>query len=281
MARPQPGILPLIPAQARYLEFVLARGVSARRALGLLARLEIDRGLVVGLGRRLKPGLAAFPKFAGTGPKIPARQADLWCWLRGRAPGEVHHAARRLIDRLAPAFRLVRAVDAFKHGSGRDLTGYEDGTENPKGRKAHQAAFAGGASFVAVQQWRHDFAAFDRMSATARDRAIGRRLQDNEEIAAAPASAHVKRTAQESFSPEAFMLRRSMPWTDGREAGLMFVAFGNSFAAFEAQLARMIGREDGIVDALFRFTRPLTGGYYWCPPVRRGRLDLAASAKGR
>jgi putative iron-dependent peroxidase len=44
------------------------------------------------------------------------------------------------------------------------------------------------------------------------------------EIADAPPSAHVKRTAQESFDPEAFVLRRSMPWTDGMRSGLNFVA---------------------------------------------------------
>jgi len=37
---------------------------------------------------------------------------------------------------------------------------------------------------------------------------FGRRRDDNEEIADAPPSAHVKRTAQESFEPEAFVLRR-------------------------------------------------------------------------
>ena len=38
----------------------------------------------------------------------------------------------------------------------------------------------------------------------------------------------------------------------------------------------MTGAEDGIVDGLFRFTRPMTGGFYWCPPVADGRLDLRA-----
>jgi putative iron-dependent peroxidase len=54
----------------------------------------------------------------------------------------------------------------------------------------------------------------------------------------------------------------------------MFVAFGRSLDAFEAQLRRMVGADDGIADALFRFTRPVTGAYYWCPPVSDGRLDL-------
>ena len=133
-----------------------------------------------------------------------------------------------------------------------------------------------GASFVAVQQWLHDFARFEAMSADEQDRAIGRRKIDNEEIGDAPPAAHVKRTAQESFTPAAFVLRRSMPWSDGSRAGLMFVAFGKSFAAFEAQLRRMVGLEDGVADALFRFTRPVSGGYFWCPPMSNGRLDLGA-----
>ena len=114
------------------------------------------------------------------------------------------------------------------------------------------------------------------MPAHDQDNSVGRRKSDNEELEDAPESAHVKRTAQESFSPEAFLLRRSMPWTAESNMGLMFVAFGRSFEAFEAQLRRMVGLEDGIVDAIFKFTRPLTGNYCWCPPLRDGRIDLSA-----
>ncbi len=39
----------------------------------------------------------------------------------------------------------------------------------------------------------------------------------------------------------------------------MFVAFGRSPDAFQAQLGRMTGQEDGIVDGLFRLTRPVSG----------------------
>ena len=42
------------------------------------------------------------------------------------------------------------------------------------------------------------------------------------------APAHAKRTAQESFDPEAFVVRRSMPWADGPRAGFRFVSFGRS-----------------------------------------------------
>ena len=83
-----------------------------------------------------------------------------------------------------------------------------------------------GSSFVAVQKWLHNFEQLNDMSVEQRDDVIGRHISDNEEFDDAPESAHVKRTAQESFSPEAFMLRRSMPWAEEMNAGLVFVAFG-------------------------------------------------------
>ncbi len=68
-----------------------------------------------------------------------------------------------------------------------------------------------------------------------------------------------------------------MAWAGGRGEGLMFVAFATSLDAFEAQLRRMIGADDGVIDGLFRFTRPVTGSYFWCPPLTDGgRLDLGA-----
>jgi porphyrinogen peroxidase len=189
---------------------------------------------------------------------------------------------RVLTRAVAPAFLLEQVVDGFRYGTGRDLTGYEDGTENPKGDRAREVAIVGagavapaGSSFVAVQQWVHDFDRFESLSREEQDNTIGRRRESNEEIADAPPSSHVKRTAQESFSPEAFVLRRSMPWAEITRAGLMFVAFGASFDAFEAQLARMVGAEDGITDALFKVSRAVSGAYFWCPPMRGNRIDLS------
>jgi putative iron-dependent peroxidase len=41
-------------------------------------------------------------------------------------------------------------------------------------------------------------------------------------------------------------------------------------------MKHMAGIDDGIADALFRFSRPITGGYYWCPPLRDSKLDFSA-----
>ena len=280
----QPGILAPVPAQARYLTFVLAApDADPRPALSALAKLVDGETTVAGLGASLLdvldypvPGLVDFPAYTGAGLEIPSTPAALWLWLRGEDRGELWQRSRALEKALAPAFELAGWADAFRYGEGRDITGYEDGTENPKGEEAVAAAFTeDGGSFVAVQHWRHDLAHFEAMAPGTQDHTIGRRRSDNEELADAPDSAHVKRTAQESFTPEAFVLRRSMPWAESGEAGLVFVAFGRSLDAFTALLHRMTGQEDGITDALFSFTRPLTGAFFWCPPMSDGRLDLS------
>ncbi len=289
----QAGILAQIPAAGRYLCFSLAQTAALREVLADLAALADGDTVVVALGPATVaalgtqvPGLHELPALSGPGVQVPSTPMAACCWLRGDDRGDLVNLTRRIERALTPALRMEQAVDAFRHrmgesGHGRDLTGYEDGTENPEGEAAETAALLqgcgeglDGSSFVALQLWLHDFEAFEAMTTSDQDNAIGRRRSDNEELDGAPPAAHVKRTAQESFEPLAFVLRRSMPWATGNQSGLMFAAFGRSFDAFEAQMRRMAGLDDGIVDALFGFTRPITGAHLWCPPMRNGRLDL-------
>jgi putative iron-dependent peroxidase len=282
MSQFQPGILAALPAHARYLEFALQEPASCRDALRTIAANVDGSSCVMGIGRDVFNSLGAdtdkskeFPNF-NAARATPSTQASLWLWLRGDDRGELFNQARTLESALAPTFTRTRGVDGFKHDIGRDLTGYEDGTENPHGQAAIDAAFANdGGSCVAVQQWLHHFDRFDAMSPEKQDEMIGRHRESNEEFDA-PASAHVKRTAQEDFEPEAFVLRRSMPWSGEHGAGLMFVAFGHSFDAFEAQMRRMLGLDDGIEDAIYQISEPVSGAYYWCPPQRDGQIDLRA-----
>lgn len=288
--KPQSAILEAVPAHARHVYFDLKPSANPAAALRALAAACDGRSAVLGIGAAVTqalgvtiPGLRRFAAITEVEPVIPATQHALWVWLRGDEPGTLLRRSHALQALIASDFTLAEAVDCFQHQDSRDLTGYEDGTENPKDEAAVEAAVAqgqgagiDGSSFAAVQQWLHDFPAFDAMPQVEQDNCFGRRRDDNEELDDAPESAHVKRTAQEDFDPEAFVVRRSMPWVAGKDAGLVFLAFGKSFDAFEALLRRMTGQDDGISDALFRFTRPLSGGYYWCPPMAGGVIDLAA-----
>lgn len=288
----QAGILSGETKLARYLSFNVSDPSVLVEALVDLQEVADGDAIVVGLGLSLVEalngnisGLHTMPAQSGKAIDIPSTPVALWVWLRGTDRGELYHLSRLLEDMLSGAFEMIDVIDSFQFDDNRDLSGYEDGTENPLGDEAIAAAIVTGAgqgldgsSFVAVQQWLHDMDVFECMSVKEQDNIVGRHVHNNEEFDEAPESAHVKRAAQESFEPEAFIVRRSMPWAEGMNAGLMFVAFGKSFDAFEAILNRMLGKEDGISDALFTFTSPVTGAYFWCPPMKDGMLDLSQLA---
>jgi porphyrinogen peroxidase len=290
MALPQAGILEPLPPLARHLVLQLEPGADPRSTLLRLADQRWSSEAVVGLGlstvSRLAasvPGLREPPVLSGAGLGVPVTPAALWIWLRGNDRGALFHRSRKLQELLLPSYRVHSQHDTFLYDQKRDLTGYEDGTENPKGDAAAAAALVSnggpgqdGGSFAALQLWVHELKRFESFSLDERDALMGRRRSDNEELESAPASAHVKRSAQESFDPPAFLLRRSMPWLDGDTAGLSFLAFGRSFDAFEAILSRMLGVQDGVLDGLFQYSRPVSTAYFWCPPVRSEQLDLSA-----
>ena len=278
------SILASPPLYGRSLSFDLCFAADPAPALARLVRSFDPAAGVVGLGdplaRALKrdiAGLRVFPAIPSADYALPSAQHALWAFMRGDNRGEVFDRARLVMSTLDEAFDLVDAVDTFDYAGGHDLTGYHDGAANPDGEDAVSVAIGPkGESFVAVQRWEHDLDRFHSHTPDEKDAMIGRRLSDNEEIDDAPASAHVKRTAQETYRPTAFMVRRSHPWAvDGRQ-GLEFIAYGATLDAFETVLRQMAGLSDGVRDALFTFSRPVNGGYYWCPPLKDGRLDLAA-----
>lgn len=284
----QPSILAERPPVGRTLAFRVAPETDLVEALRRVRDgFSIDCGVigvgepvVMALGKSV-PGLRTFPAMSGPACSVPSTQEALCFLLRGNDRGEVFDLTQQILELVRDAFLLVDSNDTFKYHDGRDLTRFEDGTENPKGRKAVNAALIGegehlrGSSFVAVQRWVHDLARFRGFDEEKREHLIGRRAESNDEIPDAPPYAHVKRSEQESFDPPAFMVRRSMPWASATQEGLEFIAFVESLDRFEIMMRRMAGLDDGIVDGLFTFSRPVTGGYYWCPPVAKKKLDLA------
>jgi len=288
----QSAILAPPTAAGRFITLGLTRDAKPRDVVARLGALTVGADLIVGLGAPLVgalgkqiAGLRAFPELRGPGGAFPSTQGAVWLSLGGTDPGAILHRARRVVASLGDSLRIDEDLPSFVYGGGRDLTGFEDGTENPKGERAIEVAFGAGPAvtggcFVATQKWIHDLGGFERLSRTARNDVIGRDIDSNEELASAPLSAHVKRAAQESYDPQAFLLRRSMPWGDVREHGLYFVAYAASLDPFERILRRMAGLDDGVVDALLSFSRAVTGGYFWCPPVAGERLDLRALGAG-
>lgn len=286
----QPAILLPAPAFGHFRAWgVLGNAHDVRVAL---THRKADASIVVGIGpsfasalRATVDGLEPLDPIENGSVVVPSTPHALWAYGRGHTPAEAQAHVDALELALAPYVLRTEDVPGFKFHGGRDLTGFVDGTENPAGDAAKQAAVVSegplaGSAFVVAQRWVHDLPRFQAHSRPEQEAMIGRTMSDDVELTHSPASSHVHRTAQESYDPPAFMLRCSLPYrlkVDGHtEEGLYFVAFVASLDAFQRQMRRMAGLEDGVVDALFTFSKPVTGAAYWCPPVRGGHLDLSA-----
>jgi putative iron-dependent peroxidase len=290
MATPQTGVFEEGTRYHYHLEYrVLADDLAdVRAALAAAAAVPaFDRQeLVLSFGRTLWSRLApdavpeTFRDFAPVG-SAPATQADLWVWLHGSGHDENLERALRLDAALRPAFERTLDQASFVHLDSRDLTGFIDGTANPKEGDRLAVAVVpegpgAGGSFAFTQRWVHDLAGFGALSVEEQGRVIGRTKVENEELEgdAMPPDSHVARTDVKLDGTALKMWRRSTPWGSVSEHGLQFVAFACEQRRFQIPLERMFGVwEDGLRDRLTEFSTPVTGSY-WFTPCQE---DLAAA----
>jgi putative iron-dependent peroxidase len=292
MATPQMGVFSLGTSVHGYLELDRLAGASAQDLVAAVATLEEPHStiggvnLVVGLRPEIWAEVApdqsptgatsfAVPIEGIEGFTMPATQHDAWLWVAGAAHDVVFDAAASAVHQLAGVASVATEITGWSYRSNRDLTGFEDGTENPSlteaaGVVAVSDGLPGaGSTIVLVQQWAHDTAAWEALDTTTQERVMGRTKADSIEFDddVKPADSHVARTVVEVDGEELSIFRRNTPYGSASAHGTMFVGFSHDQGLLHRMLLRMAGAEDGIRDALTRYTTPLTGAYYVCPSI--------------
>ena len=185
--------------------------------------------------------------------------------------------ATQIMARLGGAVATADEVQGFRYFDERDLIGFVDGTENPVGQGAidatiigdEDAAFAGG-SYVIVQKYLHDLAAWNQLPVEAQEKIIGRtKLADIElDDAVKPSSAHNALTSITEDGIELEILRDNMPFGNpGQgEFGTYFIGYARSPRRIEQMLENMfVGRPPGNYDRLLDFSRAVTGTLFFVP----------------
>ena len=185
---------------------------------------------------------------------------------------------------LAPAavaaFGSAIAVEEETHGfrwvEERDFTGFIDGTENPQGDKRPEVAVIAdgeedaGGSYVLVQRYEHNLNKWQRIPENEQEKIIGRTKLDSQELPSdqRPETSHVSRVDLKENGKGLKILRQSLPYglASGKH-GLYFIAYCARLHNIEQQLLSMFGDIDGKHDQLLRFSKPVTGSYYFAPSL--------------
>jgi putative iron-dependent peroxidase len=288
----QSGIFALGTGSHSYLEFDLLERANPLTLVQTIANLRepstttggvnLVAGFRPSLWERVVPqdmpaGVKDFdqPVRGVDGYSMPATQHDLWLWVAGHAYDKVFDVTREAMRVLAPVASLASEVAGWTYKENRDLTGFIDGTENPSLSEAPEVALivppspGGGGSIVLVQKWMHDAAAFDALAVEMQEKVIGRTKDTSVELdeAVRGPQSHVSRTVIEENGEEQHIFRRNTPFGTATEHGTMFIGFSREQHRLARMLARMAGAEDGIRDALTRYTTAVSGAYYFVPAV--------------
>jgi porphyrinogen peroxidase len=202
---------------------------------------------------------------------------DLLFHIRAKRMDLSFELATQVMTRIGNAVSVVDEVQGFRYFDDRDLLGFVDGTENPRGTAATDAVLIGGedadfasSSYVIVQKYLHDLEAWNALSTETQERIIGRtKLSDIElDDAVKPTSAHSALTTIVENGKEVKILRDNMPF--GRpghgEFGTYFIGYSRSPRTIEQMLENMfVGRPAGNYDRLLDFSRAVTGNLFFVP----------------
>jgi porphyrinogen peroxidase len=216
------------------------------------------------------------PLIGSEGYSMPASQADLWLWIAGASYDVVFDLARDAVAKLAKCATVVSELDGWSYRHSRDLTGFEDGTENPALMIAPSIATiadgspGAGGSVLLYQQWAHKTAEWEALPQEKQEHVMGRTKPDSIELAeeVMPEDSHVSRTTVDEDGEERKIFRRNTAYGNVTAHGTVFVGFSADRYRLDRMLRRMAGAEDGMRDALTRYTTVLTGAYYFVPSLQ-------------
>jgi porphyrinogen peroxidase len=240
-------------------------------------------------------GAAAWDRIAGTdrpaelhsfreikaGPRhAVATPGDVLFHIRASRMDLCFELASQIMTRLGGAVTVADEVHGFRYFDDRDLIGFVDGTENPTGAAAARAVLIGAedpefadGSYVIVQQYLHDVAAWNRLPVEEQEKIIGRTKLSDIELSddVKPSSAHnALTTITGSDGEEVQIVRDNMPFGsvgDGRH-GTYFIGYARSPATIEQMLTNMfVGRPEGNYDRLLDFSTAVTGCLFFVPAV--------------
>ena len=249
----------------------------------LSGRLSCIAGIGAGLWNRLSPNrrpreLKPFAPIEGAAHSAPSTPGDLLFHIRAERPDMCFEFERILLNSLGSSVSVVDEVSGFRYFDARDLLGFVDGTANPAGLDLPASALVGdedgdfaGGSYVVVQKYLHDMAAWGKTPTHVQEEIIGRTKIDNIEIDDddRPRKSHKSlATIEDDAGNEYDILRDNMPF--GRpgqnEFGTYFIGYTRYLWVIEKMLQRMyVGEPPGAYDRLLDFSTPHTGTTFFAP----------------
>jgi putative iron-dependent peroxidase len=221
--------------------------------------------------------LTGFPDMQSDDRCAPVLPCDLFIQIRADRLDICHAVGIEVLDLLRVHVELVEQVSAFRYLDGRDLTGFLDGEDNPRGMKKFDIAVVGdmdlehkGGSYLHIQRYRHDMNRWNSLSLRRQESVMGKTKEHNLPLVGSGRSSHTFRTKLTGPTGEyPSLLKQSMPYGDMLMQGLFFISCASSSKSFRDMLhSRIFGDEMGHYDRLLDYSNAETGAAFFAPSIQ-------------
>jgi porphyrinogen peroxidase len=221
--------------------------------------------------------LHPFREFHSAGRHAISTPGDILFHIRASRMDLCFELATQIMDSIGDVVTVADEVHGFRYFDDRDVMGFVDGTENPRGDAAREAVIVGsedlsfaGGSYVIVQKYLHDMKAWNTLPVEMQEKIVGRRKLSDVELSDSekPSNAHNALTNIEENGRQLQILRDNMPF--GRpghgEFGTYFIGYCRTPRVTETMLENMfIGNPPGNYDRLLDFSQAATGCLFFVP----------------
>lgn len=221
--------------------------------------------------------LRGFPDLSQADRATPCQPYDLLLQVRSDRFDANYLAGRTLLEWLGYDVEVVEQLRTFRYLDGRDLTGFIDAPDNPRGLRKHEAAlidanqdaeFCGG-SYLFLQKFRHDLRRWDYLGSARQQQIMGRHKVSGERLSEAEIEGvthAIKTRLMDQHEQPIPLLRQNMPWGDLREQGLLGLYFSHQPKAIVDWLKqRYYEDEQGAYDPLLDYTQAVISASFFVP----------------
>jgi putative iron-dependent peroxidase len=244
---------------------------------------EAMLNVVVAVGQNYWPHLypeqhpEPWPDFTDNLADLPVVAPDLLIQIRADRFDVIHIATQQIYHLLQPHVDLYEQLHAFRYLDGRNLTGFHDTPDNPKGKQRRICALLGNevksamnaGSYVYMLRYQYDLQRWQQLTMQEQEAVMGRNKLDGQLVPSAQRHPHsnADKTALETTAGRKKILWQNMPVADIRAQGMISIGFSADPYDVLQWLSTRLGRDTENADLLMDYCQIEAGAAFFAPSI--------------
>lgn len=218
-----------------------------------------------------------WPDFTDNLADLSVVSPDLLIQIRADRFDVIHIATQQIYHLLQQHVDLYEQLHAFRYLDGRNLTGFHDSPDNPKGKQRRSCALISNepkspmsaGSYVYMLRYQYDLQRWQQLTMPEQEAVMGRNKLDGQLVPSAQrqSNSHADKTALEDQAGRKQILWQNMPVADIRSQGMISIGFSANATDVPLWLSTRLGHNAEDADLLLDYCQIEAGAAFFAPSI--------------